>query len=218
MSEMQPATPAEAAPVAETSPATEPSVLNQPTTEKTTETPTEPAGAPEAYSDWKMPEGYEIDTEAKTEADTIFKELNLTQDQGQKLIDMYAKYSKASAEESAKVYNEYRDSQRAAVKADPEIGGKLDQVKTTVARAINELGDPALAKQFRQDMDYTGAGDTLSFIKVFYKLAQAVTEGQHVTGGGPSVAGQRPDGKAQPTSIAAAIYGPDGPKGSLKGA
>lgn len=48
-------------------------------------------GAPEAYAAFTMPEGYVLDGERLELANTTFKDLNLTQDQGQKLIDLFVK-------------------------------------------------------------------------------------------------------------------------------
>src|SRR6266850_2111484 len=54
--------------------------------------PKEPAeGAPEKYADFKVPDGFKFDPTALTEAQATFKELNLTKDQAQKLVDTYAK-------------------------------------------------------------------------------------------------------------------------------
>jgi len=91
------------------------------------------------------------------------------------------------------------------MKADPDIGHKLQEVKQTISKAIDGLSDPKLAADFRAAMDYTGAGNNLAFAKVFFKLASLVTEGGHVAGTGPSRFGQGRPG-AQPDSAAHAMY------------
>src|SRR5882762_10933205 len=48
-----------------------------------------PAGAPEKYEDFKLPDGYKMDETASKEVTAMFKELNLSQDQAQKLVDYY---------------------------------------------------------------------------------------------------------------------------------
>lgn len=116
----------------------------------------------------------------------MFRGLNLSQDQAQTLVDFYTAKTQEAYQQRFKLYQELRDTWRDEVKADPEIGGKLDVVRTTVAKAIDSLGDPKLAADFRQAMDFTGAGDNPAFIKAFYRLAQKVTEGSHVAGKGPS--------------------------------
>lgn len=169
-----------------------------------------PKGAPDKYSDFTAPKhwaekGLELDKEAMIEALPIFKELGLSQEGAQKLVDFYASISEKTSDSALNSVREMRDEWRSKVKADSEIGSKLPQVKATISKAIDGLGDTALARDFREAMDLTGAGDHPAFIKAFYKLAQKVTEGSHVAGGGPSKFGQAKPG-AQPESAAKALY------------
>lgn len=178
----------------QTEPTAKPSLVNE-------KDDSAPAGAPEKYEPFKAPEGYEINDEVNT----LFKELNLPQDAGQKLVDFYVKQAQEALEAPYKTWEETQSRWIEEVKADREIGTKLPQVKATIAKAIDGLGDAKLAADFRQAMDYTGAGNNPAFIKAFFKLASLVTEGSHVAGNGPSELGQRaPD--AAPPSAARALY------------
>lgn len=174
---------------------------------------------PEKYEPFKAPEGYEYDAKGLEEASTLFKELGLSQEQGQKIMDVYAAKSleaaKDAGERGQKAYAEMRAGWQAEVKADPEIGKNLPAVKATIGRALDSLGDPKLANDFKAAMDLTGAGDHPAFVKAFYKLAQSVVEGGHVTGGGPSAHGQSAGGEAKQLSIAERIYGSKGPNTAL---
>ena len=164
-----------------------------------------PAGAPEKYEAFKVPEGFTLDEAVSKEAGDIFKNLGLDQAQGQSLVDFYIAKTKEAAEAPYNEYLKMREGWQNDVKADPEIGSRLPQVKETVARALDSLGDAKLATDFRAAMDLTGAGDHPAFIKAFYKLAQQVTEGKAVKGGGPSPAGQKgPD--TPPPTAARALY------------
>jgi hypothetical protein len=58
------------------------------------EEPAKPEGAPESYEAFTVPEGFQMDNDRMTEASSIFKELNLTQGNAQKLIDAYCKFAK----------------------------------------------------------------------------------------------------------------------------
>ncbi len=210
--------------IAETKPG--PEVLNPPSTETTTEsTKTETsapetevdgksllnqdgkaepkAGAPEAYADFTVPEGFTLDEAVATEAGALFKGMNLTQPQAQSLVDFYVSKTAAAAQAPYDAYASMREGWRSEIKADPVIGGKLDQVKADVARAIDGLGDAKLATDFRAAMDLTGAGDHPAFIRAFHKLAQKVIEGGHVSGRGPAPV-QSPTGSAR--SAAHALY------------
>ncbi|HEX4919320.1 MAG TPA: hypothetical protein VFV92_01095 [Candidatus Bathyarchaeia archaeon] len=133
-----------------------------------------------------------------------FKELNLSQDGAQKIMDLYNKEVVEAQEGPYKLWQETQDKWRTEIMQDPELGGKLDQVKATVARAIDGLGDPKLATEFRAAMDFTGAGNNPAFIRAFYKLASKLTEGGAAAGGGP--AGSGTPGGNKPPSVAQALY------------
>lgn len=173
-----------------------------------TKKPDEVAKAPDKYSDFKPPahwneQGWELDKDLIANAVPLFKDLNLSQDQAQRLIDFYTKVSEDEYTKSSTTVREQTEKWVSEVKADPEIGGKLDQVKATVSKAIDGLGDPKLASDFREAMDFTGAGNNPAFIRAFYKLAQKVTEGTIVSGGRPSPVRAPADG---PRSAAKALY------------
>lgn len=167
------------------------------------EAPKPPAGAPEAYSDFSAPEGYEIDTSLLEEAKPLFKELGLPQAGAQRLLDLYAKASLASAEANTKLVRDQNEAWVNEVKSDPEIGGKLDLVRQTVSKALDGL-EPKLATEFRQAMDYMGAGNNPAFVKVLYHFAKQLTEGGFVKAGGPSAHGQGNEGR--PPSAAKALF------------
>lgn len=164
-----------------------------------------PSGAPEAYTDFTAPEGFEIDKDAIANALPLFKELNLPQSAAQKLVDFYAKTSQEAANAPIKFWQDQQTKWRDEIKADPEIGGKLDQVKATTSRMLDSLGDPKLVADFREAMDFTGAGNNPAFIRAFYKLASKLTEGTPVHGAKPSAEGQKAPGTG-PKSVASAMY------------
>lgn len=142
-----------------------------------------PAGAPEAYAEFKAPEGMTLDAAALEKATPVFKELGLSQDQAQRLVDLYAQQTKTIAE---KPYQDYQDTRKAwqtQVKAD--FGNNLPEVKSTIGRAIATL-PPEVAKDFREAMDLTGAGDNPAFVKAFYAFSKSITEGRPVNGKGPA--------------------------------
>ena len=161
------------------------------------------SGAPEAYQEFRAPEGFELNPDRMKDVHSTFKEMGLSQAEGQKLMDLYLKEVADSESAPYRVWQEQQEKWRTEIRNDPDIGGKLDQVRETVARAIDGLGDPKLAREFREAMDYTGAGNNPAFIRTFYRLASMVTEGKAVPAGGPSPAA-RPGG-ARP-SLAQSMY------------
>ncbi len=173
-----------------------PSLLN----DKKAEPPT---GAPEAYTDFTVPEGYTLDPKVAEEASGIFKELGLPQASAQRLVDFYTSKTQEAFDAPFKLFAETQQKWVAEVKADPEIGGKLDQVKTVVSRMLDGLGDEKLTSAFREAMDYTGAGNNPAFIRTLYRLAQRTTEGTLVTGGG-NIDVKNPSNR--PPSAAQALY------------
>lgn len=188
-------------PVATSTPekTTEPaSVLNETDTN-------EDKGPPSKY-EFKLPEGAQLDEKAVEEASAIFKDLGLNNKGAQRLVDFYTSKMAELAEAPQKAWTDTQKEWQSQIKNDKELGGKLPEVRSTVARAIDGLGDPALAKEFRQAMDITGAGNHPAFIKTFYKLAQSITEGKHVSGTSPSKFGQAAPGSADRPSTARAMY------------
>lgn len=159
-------------------------------------------GAPEKYEAWKVPEGFELAEGLAPKIDTLFRELNLSQDAGQRLVDFYAENLREAQERPFQVWQDQQKAWQDKIKQDPEIGGKLDHVRATVSKAVDALG-PELAQPFREAMDYTGAGNNPAFIRALYALAQKVTEPGPVRGRGP-VQVTSPDGR--PPSAAAAIF------------
>lgn len=92
----------------------------------------EKQGAPEKYEDFKMPEGTELDTEVGTAFQGVAKELNLSQEQAQGLIDKVAPVmQKRSIERIAAISNEWMERS----KSDKEFGGQnLTQSLSDIAR------------------------------------------------------------------------------------
>ena len=169
--------------------------------------------APDAYTDFKAPDGYTLAPEVLAEATPIFKELGLTQDQAQRLVDFHSNAMIKAAKAPADTYEATRAEWKAAVDSDPDIraavaDGKTgtEAVKIGIAKTLNALGDPKLTADFKAAMDLTGAGDNPAFIKAMWKLSAFVTEGKHVQGQNPSVHGQQAPGTTARPTPAAALY------------
>jgi hypothetical protein len=173
------------------------------------EEPKKPEGAPEKYEAFKVPEGYTLDEKVATEAQALFKEADLTQDMAQKFVDLYSAQSTQISEKLETLIADTRAEWRKEIAQDKTIGNGTDnlrdEVKATIGRAIDGLGDQKLVSDFRAAMNMTGAGDHPAFVRAFYKLAQQVTEAKPVTGKGPA-----PVDPKKPISAAQAMF-PDLP-------
>jgi hypothetical protein len=166
-------------------------------------------GAPEKYSDYKLPDGVTLAPEVKTEADNLFKGLGLSQDAAQSLVDFYGKQISELASAPAKAYQEMTDGWRKDSESHPDLRGKLgpgQEINVRISKALDGLGDPKLASDFKAAMDLTGVGNHPAFIRVISRLAEKVTEGTHVAGNGPSKEGQSQSGRTAPPSAAAAMW------------
>jgi hypothetical protein len=151
-------------------------------------------GAPETYSPWTAPEGYELDAGLVEEASPIFRELGLTQEQSQKLVDFYSKHSLAAADASLKAFTDMRAEWRQSMKTDDTLSkladssgnfGPKSPLVDTVNRALDGLQNPKLVSDFKDAMNLTGAGDNPAFVRVLHALAKQVTEGTSYATGGP---------------------------------
>jgi hypothetical protein len=147
-------------------------------------------GAPDSYAQYKLPDGFELPEETSKEINGIFKGMNLSQASAQQLVDLYVKHTTEAQSRPFEAYKAMRQEWVEQAKAHPDIGGNLDRVKTTIGRALDGLGDAALANDFRAAMDLTGVGDHPAFIRAFYRMAQKLTEGSHVSGQGPAPVAQ----------------------------
>ncbi len=163
-------------------------------------------GAPETYADFKLPDGFKLSDEQKTEVTGMFKTWNLNQDQAQQAIDYYTKRSAELANAPYNAYLETRKGWRDEIASDPVIGPKSAAVKAEIGRAINSLGDAKMIADFRQALDITGIGDHPAFVRAFYAFSQRVNEGSPVSGRGPSPHGQTQAPGADKPSAAQAMY------------
>lgn len=166
------------------------------------------AAVPDKYEPFKVPEGHELDEKFATEAGAKFKELGLTQDQAQSLVDMYNKKALEQGEAPYKAYEEMRNGWRKDVVSDPKLGDGSNlkpEVKASIGRMWDSTGDPKLVADFKAAMDMTGAGDNPAFVRMWAKVSEMYGEGTGVRGSGPSKFGQTSPGAA-PKSAAAALY------------
>lgn len=176
--------------------------------------PVVPAGAPEKYTDFTIDKeftdkGFSLDKAKVAEVEPMFRELGLSQEQAQKLINHYVKESVKTNEAGLKAnrdaWNTLQDTWREEVKRDPDLGklsingnfGPESKLVQTMNRALDGLQNPKLVSDFKAAMDLTGAGNHPAFVKVFYAMASKLTEGtQYITGGVPRPQGARPSAGA----------------------
>lgn len=189
---------------------TEPKTDDDKSGQTPAKTTDKPAGAPDKY-DFKATEGSpQLDARTIAEVEPIFRELGLDNAQGQRLVDFYNKkmgdlVTAQKANDKA-VIEATNEKYMTALKADPDIGGKLDQVKADIGRAYDVLGNPKLVEAFKTAMSDSPEGNNPMFVKMLHAFAAKLIEGKPVVGARPSVHGQTPSGQSDRPSIAAAMY------------
>lgn len=149
-----------------------------------------PEGAPDKY-EFKAPEGAEFDTQVIENFSEVAKELNLTQDAAQKILDKMApKIAARQVERLEAARTEWAES----AKADKEFGGdKLTENIAVASKALEAFGTPEL----RALLNETGLGNHPEVIRFFYRSGKAISEDRFVGGG---------SAQAEPATIAQRMY------------
>mgnify|MGYP000848148816 CR=1 FL=1 len=138
-----------------------------------------PEGAPEKY-EFQAAEGVELDTEALKEFEPVAREMNLTNEQAQKLVDVYPKILAGVQQRQVEAWQQTTEQWAADVKADKEIGGdKLPSNLSAAQRALDQFGTP----EFKTYLNDTGLGNHPDLVKAFVKIGKAMSEDGMVTGG-----------------------------------
>lgn len=138
-----------------------------------------PEGAPEKY-EFQAAEGVELDSEALKDFEPVARDLNLTNEQAQKLVDAYPKILAGVQQRQAEAWQQTTEQWAADVKADKEIGGgKLTSNLSAAQRALDQFGTPEL----KEYLNTTGLGNHPDLVKTFVKIGKAMSEDGMVTGG-----------------------------------
>jgi hypothetical protein len=156
-----------------------------------------PQGAPEKY-EFKAPEGKDIDAEIIGNFSEIAKELNLTQDAAQKLVEsMGPKIAERQLAQVEAIRNEWAQQSQ----VDKEFGGdKLNENMAVAKKALDSFGTPELRTLLVQ----SGLGNNPEVIRFMFRAGKAISEDTFV-GSSPG-AGGKPTGPQDFNAKAAALY------------
>ncbi|KAA0020728.1 peptidase [Salinicola corii] len=130
--------------------------------------------APEAY-DFKLPEGFEgeLNQDAIGEFEPIARELDLNQEQAQKLVDIYTRQSQAAHQKQIEQYRETQEQWVKDLKSDAEFGGaKFDANIKHAQRAIQEFGNDGI----KSLLDQSGLGNNPDVVKMFAVIGKRMAE------------------------------------------
>ena len=159
------------------------------------------AAGPESYEPFALPKGMEAAAPdvaaALSDAVGVFRELGLTQEQGQKLVDLYGKHWIGAVDAFDLELSRRMQEWGEEIQRDPELGGaRLKESVTHARRAINNLGGAELEAALEQ----TGAINHPQIFRAFVRMGRGLAEDTFVTG---QVAGGAPD---SPEAWAARVY------------
>ncbi len=191
-------------PAAEKQPEAIPSLLGD--KDKPTDKPAEAAGQkteekvdvkPIEYTDFKLPDGMNVDAAKLTEFKTLAAELGLPQEGAQKMLDIYTNQIKAVADGPMNAWRDLQTTWRNEVINDPVIGGQnLDRNLAATKSGLNALlGDQA--GKFFDALNVTGAGNNPDIVRALFTVAKAHAPATPVNGG---------PGSSAPRSAGATLY------------
>ncbi len=140
-------------------------------------------GAPEEYTDFTMPEGMEVDKAMLEAFSPVAKELNLSQENAQKLVDLQAKGVKDSVDAHVKEWTDAMGRWKDDTKADKEIGGEhFGQTQSNVTLALKAFG----TEKLEEILDVTGVGNHVELVRFFDKVGGLISNDKIDLGNTPS--------------------------------
>ena len=137
----------------------------------------EPTGAPETYQEFTLPEGFTLDGEMLEQATTLFRELDLTQDKAQKLVDYYTKRAIDDKSNMLSELAERRKTWRAEVRNRPDFQKEKALAKLGMREVVTDPDEKELFSD-------SWMSDHPALWKIFVKIGRMVSEDRMPTGGG----------------------------------
>lgn len=160
----------------------------------------EDAAKPQSQAEFviKSPEGVEYDKQVLGKYTEVAKELNLTQDAAQKMLDKIAPaLQERHVQQVAEIHNQWVS----ASQTDKEFGGEKLQENLGVARkALDSFG----TQELRALLNESGLGNHPEIIRFMYRAGSAIG-GDRYVGGGPSTS-KAASGPKSFNDFAATLY------------
>ncbi len=131
--------------------------------------------APAEYAAFNLPQGMEIGKNLLEESSALARELDLSQEQAQKFIDLQVKDHTRAQEAQDTEWTALNEQWVEAAAADSELGGTDAQFEANTAialKAIEVFGNDKLRKALTE----TGAGNHPEMIRFMYRVGKAITE------------------------------------------
>lgn len=164
---------------------------SEPQTDAAADAPADPASLPPEKYELTAPEGMTLDDEAVQMADPVFRELNLTNEQAQKLMPIAGEFAQRAGAaalakhqlDQAQTVTAMRREWLENAKGDAEIGGaNWDGTVSLAAKGLDALGFTK-GHPFRALLDETGFGNHPEMIRAMRRVGERVGEDTFERGG-----------------------------------
>jgi hypothetical protein len=138
-----------------------------------------PAGAPEKYGDFTLPEGFKMDEPTTGKFTEWAKANNLTQEAAQDAVDMAAQMQQQTLDDLQAGIEAQSEKWAADTKVDKEFGGdKFDENLAVALKARDQFGTPELTNFLNESK----LGNHPEVIRYFYRVGQAISQDGFVPG------------------------------------
>jgi hypothetical protein len=153
--------------------------------DKKAEETKKPEGAPEKY-EFKLPENVQLDPEAVTKANATFKELNLPQDQAQKVMDLAVEHAgKVAAQvkqQQEKALQDAGDKWKKEIETDTEYGGSNFKKSNEAAIRFRDKFTSPEERKALAPLFESGWGNFPALWKVFVRGGLSLGEDRAIDG------------------------------------
>jgi len=163
-------------------------------------------GEGDAELSWQPPDGVELQPEHTAQLESfkvMAKDMGLTQDQFQQLLDFDIKRGADSVQQMTTAYEERVDSWADAVRADTELGGdSMPEILSVAKQARDALATDELKSLLEfptaENPNGLALGNHPEVIRLFYRIGQAIGDHRFVIGG-DAVTQDAPEKRMFPT-------------------
>ncbi len=153
--------------------------LNVDEQEQAKETEQQQQTAPEHYV-LKNANGEDVEPQEFETMSRMFKDVNLSQEQAQKLYSAYEKEQGSFIEQSQKAFNQMRDDWFNQTISDPQLGGQnIGQTKLCIKRVMQQCGN----KELSEFLNKTGLGFNPAMVRFMTKVGELLGNDNHFVQG-----------------------------------
>lgn len=128
---------------------------------------------PGAYADFTVPEGMDIDAELLGKATPLFEKYNISKEDAQSFVNLYAGQIQAGSQRQVDAFNQLMTDWQNQSTNDKEFGGdKFEESVKTARAAVEKFGTPEL----KQLLEEQGVGNHPEVIRFMYRVGKLTAE------------------------------------------